>query len=386
MNKPQFIAVGISTRALLESVGQARSNCLSIDFFSDRDTRSGLLNSIRIHDFADALLHCVREGDPMRRTGILWAGGIENNIEVARSVEHCRQLRNVGCSFESMKNVRDPHAVADALKQAGIPALDIRSTLAAGEESQWIVKPLKSGGGDKVHLLEDAKAPFDPDYQYLQRLVHGPVYGASFIGRGKSAELIGCCRHLLSTSSKSPFRYEGSIGPMSMTQLVTRKLSAIGNVLANKFELRGWFGMDVVVNMEQVWLLEINPRFTSSMELLDGRSVPSLFETHLASFDLIPIDVLNPSTDEHSQAKRPVAAKATFFNGTNRDLFIDARKSDALWRLNQSAKSTVCDVPCPDWTAIPGSPVCSIRTEGDNESDVLNQLAQIKKAVTSILK
>jgi uncharacterized protein len=387
LTKPPFIAVGISTRALLETTGEARPACTSIDFFADRDTRHGIQKALRIGEFMEAARHIERASDANGQVGVLWAGGIENNFELVYTVEQNPLARNLGCSSESIRKARDPHAVATALEQAGIPVLEVGSCVPLATNSKWIAKPLQSGGGMYARLMTDPSESLDPAQQYLQRFAEGFVYGATFIGTGKSANLIGCCRQLPSTHPTAPFRYEGSIGPLSISETLARQVRNIGECVAKQFGLRGWFGIDFVFESEQVWLLEINPRFTASMELVNGRSCRSLFQLHLAAFDPALTDGSpEPADMEIRFERKPIAAKQILFNDTNQNLAINADKSDALWDLNQNLESTVCDVPDPDWVAVPGSPICTIRTEGDSESQVLDQLAQTKKAVASILK
>lgn len=363
-----------------------RSSCHSIDFFEDRDTSSGLASSIRINDFDDVTRICESISDGIRQTCVLWAGGIENRIDLVLAIEQNPKLRNLGFTSGSMRSVREPAAVAFALKQAGIPALDVLSSPGSCSETHWIVKPLKSGGGEQVQMLGDFQLSIDPDHYYLQQFVPGPVFGAVFIGHGETAEIVGCCRHLPTTSPVLPFRYEGSIGPAKISEGVTCQLGEIGSCLANAFNLRGWFGVDLVIESEQAWLLEVNPRFTASMELLDGRACQSLFGLHLSAFDdSLSGESLSPVDSCTGLQRKPIAAKQVLFNDTDRDLKIDAQTSDILWDLNKNSGSSVCDVPNPDWVAVPGSPICTIRGEGDSESQVLEQLAQFSKTVTSIL-
>jgi predicted ATP-grasp superfamily ATP-dependent carboligase len=160
----------------------------------------------------------------------------------------------------------------------------------------------------------------------------------------------------------------------------------MGDCIASKFGLQGWFGIDFVLENEQVWLLEVNPRFTASMELLDGRACKSIFASHLAAFDFPPVETSGETIAGLRLNRNPVAAKLTLFNDSEEGLLFDSRQSDLLWSMSQKKESPVCDVPRADWTVLPGSPLCTIRSEGDSSDEVLGQLEQTKKAVTSIVK
>ena len=52
-------------------------------------------------------------------------------------------------------------------------------------------------------------------------------------------------------------------------------------MLAKRFSLAGLFGVDAIVNDEGVWTVEINPRYTASMELVEPSLDASLVDLHV---------------------------------------------------------------------------------------------------------
>jgi len=55
--------------------------------------------------------------------------------------------------------------------------------------------------------------------------------------------------------------------------------------------LRGLFGLDLIRGQDGLWLIEVNPRYTASMELLEGLSGRSFVAEHCAEFVYTLADV-----------------------------------------------------------------------------------------------
>lgn len=66
-----------------------------------------------------------------------------------------------------------------------------------------------------------------------------------------------------------PFQYVGSWGPRHLDPLEALRWRQIGDSLARHFDLRGLFGVDAMVTSQQVVVLEVNPRWTASVEVLE---------------------------------------------------------------------------------------------------------------------
>jgi predicted ATP-grasp superfamily ATP-dependent carboligase len=312
---------------------------------------------------------------------------MENRAEVVTAVERNPSLVNLGCSSNAIRAARDPRRVAGALRQAGLPALEIEYAMTNARCGDWIIKPFQSGGGLGVRLPDGCRFADDIPLCYLQRYVKGPVFGASFTGHEGGCSYMGYCAHLTNLPPSPPFRYEGSVGPLEATIDLRRRLQAIGDCLCQQFRLRGWFGVDFVIEegTGQVFLLEINPRFTASMEILDGRAVDSVFSEHLKAFAGWHRGREDDPSRSAQACKEPLAAKQILYNDSHDHLRIDHVTSDRLWQLNQASGQIVRDVPQPNWSAATGSPLCTVWAEGQGVDETLRQLQENTKTVASIL-
>jgi predicted ATP-grasp superfamily ATP-dependent carboligase len=66
-----------------------------------------------------------------------------------------------------------------------------------------------------------------------------------------------------------PFGYAGSIGPLPFNLATHEHWRRLGNVLAARFRLVGLFGVDAVMRDGVPIPVEINPRYTASVEILE---------------------------------------------------------------------------------------------------------------------
>ncbi len=73
-----------------------------------------------------------------------------------------------------------------------------------------------------------------------------------------------------------PYVYAGSYGPIRTAETVSSQLHAIGAQVVQQTGITGLFNADVLVDSEQkVTLLEINPRWSASMECVERSLVAS---------------------------------------------------------------------------------------------------------------
>ena len=176
--------------------------------------------------------------------------------------------------------IRDPIRVARVLAKAGIPCPAV--TLAARglpRDGSWLKKPLHSGGGTGIEPLIDA-ASLTLESHYLQAAGQGPELLRP-LHRNASA------RHAWSESRGNSLARRGALsaieavsGPGRRQPRLAARLGALGSVLSSTFGLTGWFGIDYVLNRGIPWPVEINPRYTASVEIHELFLGRSLLDDH----------------------------------------------------------------------------------------------------------
>jgi predicted ATP-grasp superfamily ATP-dependent carboligase len=65
------------------------------------------------------------------------------------------------------------------------------------------------------------------------------------------------------------FHYCGSVGPLVLAPPLRAILERLGQALAQECRLRGLFGIDFVLRDGVPWPVEVNPRYTASVEVLE---------------------------------------------------------------------------------------------------------------------
>src|SRR5262249_1740206 len=138
-------------------------------------------------------------------------------------------------------------------------------------------KRVRGAGGQGIRIWR-AGDDVTPK-EYVQEFIEGDPVAAVYIADGTTARLLGVTWHLTDN-----FRYRGSIGPMATSNDLAAMLTALGNALASG-GLRGLFGVDGVLSADG-WFypVEINPRYTASMEVLELATGCHLLEAHRLAF------------------------------------------------------------------------------------------------------
>ncbi|MFO0919962.1 MAG: ATP-grasp domain-containing protein, partial [Planctomycetaceae bacterium] len=111
-----------------------------------------------------------------------------------------------------------------------------------------------------------------------------------------SRQLIG----LPEVAAPGPFHYCGSLGPWPVTAAAKDELLRIGETLVDGLEYRGLLGVDLIWHDGRFWVVEVNPRYTASGELLDFATGKSAVGLHLSACGFetpglrssAPVDVL----------------------------------------------------------------------------------------------
>ena len=288
---PGVILAGASVRSLAESALLSGMEPLCIDMFGDADLRR-LLQRHRIPWSARRIpsltvlprvLHDIAEGVPL-----IWSGGLENHPEILRQLS--RLMCVCGAPVETISRIRHPDSVARIVKPSGcrvpeirpVPLLSRRMQVTSGD---WVMKRRDSSGGVGVTRYEPGSRTSAPA-QYLQRRVSGIPISATFVAGPLGCRFAGAALQLVGTAElgASEYLFCGNAGPVELARAAEMKISAAGELIAENGMI-GVFGIDFVLDRDQVWLIEVNPRITASHELFDsGSPGPPLLLQQLEMF------------------------------------------------------------------------------------------------------
>jgi len=278
-----LLIVGASARAAAQSAAAAGYVVAAVDQFVDVDLRAAAVHVRRCERFPYDVLRLERD---LPSFDWLYVGGLENYPALVERLAARRRL--LGNDGPTLRRVRDVRRLAAWAHSAGLDVPEVADGAASIELADgWLWKRKRSAAGLGVVAANSAAAGGDAFRRgcgYLQRFVPGVPCGGLFVGDGRAARLIGTARHLSvpAAAGSAPFRYGGSI--LTPTDEVggADAWKRIGQLLVEEFSLRGLFGVDAVVGDDgRLWLLEVNPRPTASVELFERWSGESLIARHI---------------------------------------------------------------------------------------------------------
>ncbi len=283
----RLLLLGASARALAQSAlgsPEARrtfpGGLVTIDFFADSDLDGDAIQALSVARDAGLPRSVASLGRQALRIdwqAFLTAGGLENRPGLLRLLE--RRGRPLGSAATAVRAVRDPERLASWLASARLPhASVIAVSRVPADGREYLLKPRRGAGGG--HLRRARSGESVPPGWYLQEHLEGRAGSAAFLADGRSARLLGVSTQISGWEALggAGFRHSGNLfdaaapleGPDRLLDAAgvdaARRIAA---GLAEGFGLSGLAGFDFIAVAGRPHLIEVNPRWTASMELYD---------------------------------------------------------------------------------------------------------------------
>jgi len=350
----RVIVAGVSTRAAAESAARAGYDVTSFDAYGDLDQHPSvrvvsLPRDVGVPFTARAAARASRSVDA---DAVAYLSTFENHPHAVRSLAAGRVLW--GNPPEVLRRVRDPFLLADALKRRGFSTPAIWNL---GPAPGLLLKPIRSGGGRGVRRWT-GRARIPRGY-YLQELIPGTPASIVFVAAGGRAVPLGISRQLTGEPAfgASGYRYCGNIlAPSGDNEIdpISNIACGLAQSAAEEFQLVGVNGIDFIVRDGQAYAIEVNPRWSSSMELVELAYGLSVFELHAAACARGELPTFDLASARHV---RRVHGKAIVF-AREHSIVGDTRS----WPIDP----TVRDVPHPGEHIARGQPICTVFAVGDD--------------------
>ncbi len=268
MADPQrLLIVGVSARAAAHSAVRGGLIPLAADCFLDEDLAS-ICDGRRVDHYPAELENAAAD---LPQCPWLYTGGLENHPKLVDAIAERRPL--LGNPGQVLRQVRDPFRLAEALRDDGLPCLDVSAEATPPDvrPATWLRKPRKSGGGRRIEFVSTiapqspAPDPFRHSPRtsfYYQRYAAGTACSAVFVAANGRSVLLATTQQLIGITwtGARGFEYAGSIGPLDTSPDQQTQWQRIGHCLASRFGLSGLFGVDAVMTDETIWFVEVNPR------------------------------------------------------------------------------------------------------------------------------
>ncbi len=276
----KILAIGYSVRHIVCSGSRAGYEMYAADAFGDVDTmrcakRYSPLNPLQLHADVKFLKGEINEVDD-----IIIGSGLERADFGFLTVENRRRI--LGNAPELMKEVSNKAWLSSRLDDFGIPhpLTYTGREIVEGEEKAKhfhypvVAKPAYGGGGTANFFCRDEKelirwAKQLPDFLF-QEYIKGKHASVSLISSKREAISVSVNEQLIgldSLDAPGPFVYCGNVSPF-VTKF-SERLCEIAEELTNELGLVGSNGVDFVVTDEELFVIEVNPRFQGSLDTVE---------------------------------------------------------------------------------------------------------------------
>ena len=413
------VLIGASIRSAAQSAKRAGFHVIGIDHFGDIDTREACAEFWILREFlADAHARQRFENLP-----IFMVGGLKHTKPLTEFLTHAPPRRDLTSDWTGNVSTaatdvffakrglnecwEDPRWLRELSLECGLKfptTLNAFEAAASGvkpTEKGWLVKTRHSCGGLGVRWYQsetilNAKSPeavsvstltnensqnqgiekihgmTQAEPVILQRWVPGRTYGATLLSNGGDCRLLGLCRSLFTRMGNLPFVYRGSFGPVAIGADLKHRLENLGHRLIQETSHRGLLNIDLVINQQdEVHVLEVNPRWSGSSELIDRwmrakETTCSLFSSMIQACQGFPLDRLpscRESTGLTPQTTSPIYLKQILFARRDMRFTQDLLMSGEENSMNSCYRPALADIPAEGTTITRGNPICTVLAE-----------------------
>lgn len=348
--RTSVIIAGVSVRALAESAARAGEDVTALDAYGDLDLRR-IARVVTVPRAGSGAFDAMRTARASRRIdarAVAYVSNFENAPDAVDALARGRTL--LGNSAAALRRVRDPLALARALPRLGAHTPAVRASAPlASDATRWLLKPRRSGGGHGI--VRWVRGMPVPRSAIVQERVRGSAGSITFVADGAHIVPFAITRQLSGDPAfgAAGFTYCGSILEPHQPELFANACE-LAALIAHEFGLRGACGVDFIARGAVPFALEVNPRPTASMELVERATGRSIWLAHVAA------------CRGHANAIAILGTAASLAHGK---AVLYARRPVVLGDTDRwLADDDVRDIPAPGERIARGSPICTIFASG----------------------
>jgi uncharacterized protein len=353
----RVLLVGLSTRGMAESAANAGFSVTSLDAFGDLDQHPGVRALALPRDFGVpfSARAAAEAAQAIDADAVAYLSPFENHPSLVDALARGRALW--GNDSPTLRTVR---------------AIHWGQSRKVGPRPPSLLKPYASGGGHGIRWWN----PGDPvpAGSYVQPYIEGQPGSIVFAASSGSCVPLGLTRQLIGDTAfgAAGFRYCGNILYSAVASELGDSAVQLARDLARKFPIVGVNCIDFVAQDDAAVPIEINPRWSASMELVERAYGLSVFGIHAAACTGSPL----PQFDlARARSSHSAVGKAVVF--ARRDIVCG---DTSTWL----ADSDIRDVPHPNEHIAEGRPVCTVFATGDGVASCRANLVDRARAVYEI--
>lgn len=361
---------------MAESAVRSGYPVIALDAFGDSDMQTFCKGYSLWRDFqcAFSASNLFRASRSLEFDCVSYTSNLENYPSVVKNFS--LGARILGNMPEALSRVRNWPELYKTLEENGfrVPVTVYTvNELPGNFHGQWLQKPVRSGSGRLVSVWKPGQK-LKRGY-LLQEFVQGLNCSASFIANGKDAVVVGMTEQLIGMpGSRSPnFLYRGNLLPVESPAHIVNDISIINQVqqitalLTREFGLVGFNGIDFILEDGRVCVIEVNPRYGASLEVIERAYGLPIYDLHYKAITQGEL----PSFDIRNSGKMPDQFLAKTILYADRD---GVAPDTSNW-LSRGVR----DIPHSGETIKKGQPICTLFAEGKSRLDCLANLDSVKE-------
>jgi uncharacterized protein len=345
-NETTLIIAAIACRPYVKLAAEAGYQVIAIDAFADIDTQRLAKQCFQIPydgyslDY-QAILNILDDIDLVNVKAFCFGAGFEAEPSVLDEIK--QRVNVLGNTSEAIIQCKVPQYFFNMCRRFNMSSprySDVRPKQTQG----WLKKRIGGSGGHHVSMASDCS--FDDKRFYYQKMQKGLPVSCLFLATHESVQLIGINEQWVAADSASPYRYGGAVSHATPTGMNKDSLLNFLQAITDSFELVGLNSCDFILDHDALYVLEINPRLSASVDLyevVDG----NLFSAHINACMQKEVGPLVVS--ENAKAHQIIYAKKDF----------EVNESQ-VW------PDWVCDIPQPNAKISAGMPICTVTAKAEN--------------------
>ena len=378
------LLIGLTTRALAESAASVGQHVLTLDYFGDRDQKSIVENYSLLRDYGLPFKagNLLRASEDLKFENVVYTANLENHPEVVAALANRANV--LGNDADVLTQIRDWSVLRAYCRRKSIPH---PRTLLPGEEGRapqhngWLCKPAASGGGTGIEPWNGSHLKRS---HLLQARVEGLPASAAFVSNGENSVIIGLSRQLIGNEELGGKGYCwcGNILPPpwdeDQNHHLLESVDKMVLALTRRFGLKGIGGIDLVVSEGAdkrlyPYLVEVNPRYTASMELVEWAYGLNIYDLHIKA-----INGHLPQFNLAQHLDSPCFGKGIVFANQS----VRIHNTDQWWTHGWR------DIPYPGDMIEAGHPVCTVFATGDTydacQDSLMENAVSVRQAIHDI--
>ena len=371
----KILVVGVSVRALAASAVSSGYEVVALDAFGDVDLQALCEGYSLRRDFQKA--YSVQALWSASRTlefeGVVYSANFENTPRLVGAFGKRAQV--LGNPAEVLQRVRNWPELYGVLTKAGTRVPETIYSLNGRQPDprrEWLQKPRRGGGGQHIEIWQTGESLGRG--KLLQERIEGKVCSALFVANGREAVVLGLTEQLVGRPEfgAQRFMYCGNVLPLAAGSEETGLLDQvrqIANLLTQEFGLVGVNGMDFILSKGEIYPIEVNPRYTAAMELVESAYGLAIFDLHVRAVthgELPAFDLAQAQPKDN-----------TYFAKTILYAEKDGHAPDTLAWMGREFR----DIPHPGEDLQRGKPICTILASAATQAGCLTSLANSAEVI-----